>query len=198
MTRFDWMTVAAVASAAVLAASASLALLAGVVASMPAPQAVVDPLATGPLPSIGTGEAAGEIVIDVQGAVVVPGLHRLPAGSRVADALDAAGGYSEAADVAAAARVLNLAAPLVDGQQISVPAIGEAAGTGSGSGDGLVNLNHATQSELEALPGIGPVTAGKIIAARQERPFATLDELVSRDVLTTRQLEQIADLVTVP
>jgi competence protein ComEA len=61
-----------------------------------------------------------------------------------------------------------------------------------------VNLNRATRSELEALPGIGPVTAGKIISARSEQPFATLDELVSRDVLTARQLEQIADLVTVP
>jgi competence protein ComEA len=61
-----------------------------------------------------------------------------------------------------------------------------------------VNLNQATQSELEALPGIGPVTAEKIIAARAEQPFATLDELVARDVLTARQLDQIAELVTVP
>jgi competence protein ComEA len=61
-----------------------------------------------------------------------------------------------------------------------------------------VNLNRASQSELEALPGIGPVTAQKIIDARAERPFATLDELVTREVLTARQLEQIADLVTLP
>jgi competence protein ComEA len=61
-----------------------------------------------------------------------------------------------------------------------------------------VNLNRASQSELEALPGIGPVTAQKIIDARAEMPFTTLDELVTREVLTARQLEQIADLVTVP
>ena len=67
-----------------------------------------------------------------------------------------------------------------------------------GGAGGLVNLNRATQSELEALPGIGPVTAEKIIAARAEQPFATLEELVTRDVLTARQRDQIADLVTVP
>jgi competence protein ComEA len=116
----------------------------------------------------------------------------------VADALAAAGGYAESADLAAAAQSLNLAAAVVDGQQIYVPVVGEAAVGGGSSGDGLVNLNHASQSELEALPGIGPVTAEKIIAARDEQPFATLDELVTRDVLTARQLEQIADLVTVP
>ena len=97
------------------------------------------------------------------------------------------------------ARSLNLAAAVVDGQQIYVPVLGESpASGGNGGGDGLVNLNRASQSELEALPGIGPVTAKKIIDARAEMPFATLDELVTREVLTARQLEQIADLVTVP
>ena len=128
-----------------------------------------------------------------------PGIWELPSGSRVADALAAAGGYAESADLAAAAQSLNLAASLVDGQQIYVPVIGAAPpGGGGGAAGGLVNLNRATQSELEALPGIGPVTAGKIIAARTEQPFATLDELVSRKVLSAHQLEQIADLVTVP
>ena len=87
---------------------------------------------------------------------------------------------------------------VVDGQQIYVPVIGEAPAAGAGGAGGLVNLNRATQSELEALPGIGPVTAEKIIAARAEQPFATLEELVTRDVLTARQRDQIADLVTVP
>jgi competence protein ComEA len=138
-------------------------------------------------------------VIDIEGGVNEPGIHRLPAGSRVADALAAAGGYADSADLGAAAASLNLAAELVDGQQIVVPVIGVDPDPDAGGGDGgLVNLNRATRSELEALPGIGPVTAGKIISARSEQPFATLDELVSRDVLTARQLEQIADLVTVP
>ena len=118
----------------------------------------------------------------------------------MADALAAAGGYADTADLAAAAQSLNLAASLVDGQQIYVPILGAAppAAGGGGATGGLLNLNRATQAELEALPGIGPVTAGKIIAARAEQPFATLDELVSRKVLSAHQLEQIADLVTVP
>ena len=133
----------------------------------------------------------------MEGGVKAPGIHRLPAGSRVADALAAAGGYGETADLAAAAGSLNLAATLVDGQQIVVPVLGAEPAAGGG-GDGLLNLNHATQAELEELPGIGPVTAEKIIAAREEQPFATLEELVARDVLTERQLEDIAALVTVP
>jgi competence protein ComEA len=197
MTRFDLMTLASVGIAAVLAAAASFALVAGVALPAADPTLVADPWATlGAEPSPGADE--GDLVVDVEGGVNSPGIHRLPAGSRVADALAAAGGYAESADLAAAAQSLNLAAAVVDGQQIYVPVVGEAAVGGGSSGDGLVNLNHASQSELEALPGIGPVTAEKIIAARDEQPFATLDELVTRDVLTARQLEQIADLVTVP
>jgi len=199
MTRFDLVTVAAVGAAVVLAGAASLALVAGVALTPANPSFAPDPWTT-PAPSMGhEGEQGGELVVDIEGGVNLPGIHRLPAGSRVADALAAAGGYAEGADLAAAARSLNLAAAVVDGQQIYVPVLGDtSASGGDGSGDGLVNLNRASQSELEALPGIGPVTAERIIAARTERPFATLDELVTREVLTARQLEQIADLVTVP
>jgi competence protein ComEA len=195
MTRFDLVTVAAVAVAAILTAAASFALVAGaVLPGAGAPSLAPDPWASA-APS--AGAAGGELVVDVEGGVNEPGLHRLPAGSRVADALAAAGGYAPSADLAAAAQSLNLAAELVDGQQVLVPVIG-AVPAGGGGGGGLVNLNRATQSELEALPGIGPVTAEKIIAARETQPFASLEELVERDVLTARQLEQITDLVTVP
>jgi len=200
MTRFDLVTVAAVAAAVVLAGAASLALVAGVALAPTDPSYAADPWAT-PASSVREGGAAdgGDLVVDIEGGVIAPGIHRLPAGSRVADALAAAGGYAEGADLAAAARSLNLAAAVVDGQQIYVPVLGEPpAGGGGGAGSGLVNLNRASQSELEALPGIGPVTAKKIIDARAELPFATLDDLVAREVLTARQLEQIADLVTVP
>jgi competence protein ComEA len=199
MTRFDLVTVAAVAAAVVLAGAASLALVAGVALKPADPSFAPDPWTT-PAPSMGhQGEDGAELVVDVEGGVNLPGIHRLPAGSRVADALAAAGGYAEGADLAAAARSLNLAAAVVDGQQIYVPVLGEGPATGGdGAGSGLVNLNRASQSELEALPGIGPVTAQKIIDARAEMPFTTLDELVTREVLTARQLEQIADLVTVP
>ncbi|MGH2392592.1 MAG: helix-hairpin-helix domain-containing protein [Candidatus Limnocylindria bacterium] len=199
MTRFDLVTVAAVTAAVVLSGAASLALVAGVALAPAAPPDAADPWAS-PASSVREGAAdGGELVVDIEGGVISPGIHRLPAGSRVADALAAAGGYAEGADLGAAARSLNLAAAVVDGQQIYVPVLGEAQATGGdGAGSGLVNLNRASQSELEALPGIGPVTAKKIIDARAELPFATLDDLVAREVLTARQLEQIADLVTVP
>lgn len=153
-----------------------------------------------------------EIVVDVEGGVMRPGVQRLAAGSRVADALAAAGGYSPSADLIAASRI-NLAQPLTDGEQVLVPVLGastadaggdgatdvEGSVAGGASGDGgrgLVDLNTATPEELEALPGIGPVTVQKIVAARQERPFASLDEAVERDVIDRGQLEQIRDLAT--
>jgi competence protein ComEA len=147
-------------------------------------------------------ERAAVLVIDLEGGVAEPGIQQLPDGSRVADAIVAAGGYSPDADVAAAARQLNLAAPLSDGQQIYIPRIGDVPGTGGSGGSGgasggLVNLNQATPEELDALPGIGPVTVQKIVAARQEQPFRSLDELVERKVLTASQLAKVRDQVTV-
>ena len=98
----------------------------------------------------------------------------------------------------------RLAQLLVDGQQIRVPRIGDAApvagpsqaaGAGAAVG-GLVNLNTATPEELEALPGIGPVTVQKIVAARSERPFTSLEDAVERGVLNRGQLEEIRDAAT--
>jgi competence protein ComEA len=147
---------------------------------------------------------AGELVVDVEGGVVHPGVVTLPAGARVADAIAAAGGYAPTADLLAAASSLNLAATLQDGEQVYVPLAGVAGGGGGGgdggtggAGGGLLNLNTASPEELEALPGIGPVTVQKIVAARAERSFASLDELVERKVLNRGQLEDIRDLVTV-
>ena len=143
--------------------------------------------------------AAAELIVDVEGAVVDPGVHSVPAGSRVGDAIAAAGGYSTEVDIAAAAAALNLAEHLTDGQKIHVPARGEVVTLPGGAtqppaGGGLIDINHATQGELESLPGIGPVTAEKIIAAR---PFATIDELDSRDVVGPSVMEQIRTLITV-
>jgi competence protein ComEA len=148
---------------------------------------------------------SADLVVDVQGAVKHPGVVLLPPGSRVADALDAAGGYARDADLNAAAASLNLAATLTDGAQVYVPVIGVAGGSGSGGGtagggatggSGLVNLNTATPEELEALPGIGPVTVQKIVAAREAQPLRTLEEMVEWDVIDRGQLEDIRDLVT--
>jgi competence protein ComEA len=154
-----------------------------------------------PFGSASVSPVAGEsdtLVVDVEGAVLRPGIIELPAGSRVADAVAAAGGYSAEADLPAAAAQVNLAATLRDGQQIVVPFVGAPSGgaSGNGGGSGLVDLNTASAEELDALPGIGPVTVEKIVAARSEQPFASLDEMVTRKVLTSAQVDKIRDLVT--
>ena len=146
-------------------------------------------------------------MIDVGGAVARPGLHALPPGSRVADAIRAAGGYGPRVDAAAASATLNLAELLHDGQKVTVPERGAAGGTappvvaggaaGGGSGGAPIDLNRASATELDSLPGVGPVTAGKIITAREERPFGTLDELVARKVVSASVLAKIRGLVTV-
>lgn len=157
----------------------------------------------------GATAIGSDIVVDVEGAVVQPGIHALPTGARIADALAAAGGYSTKVDLDAAASTLNLARTLADGEQIHVPAIGEnavaaasagavpsGAGGGTGGTGALVNLNTATPEELEALPGIGPVTVQKIVAARQEHPFSSLDDAVTRGVIDRGQLEDITGVAT--
>ena len=150
------------------------------------------------------------LVIDVAGAVLRPGVYRLPAGSRVADAIAAAGGFGPRVD-ALAAQALNLAAPLTDGVQVRVPSRDDAAGRGAGSlgtgggaasgsgatSSGPVDLNAATSAELDALPGIGPVTAGKIIASRQERPFSAVTDLKTRKLVGAATFAKLAGLVTV-
>ncbi len=165
----------------------------GIVRSAPDP--VLDPFGK----ESGSPVAATSdlLVVDVEGAVLRPGIFELPSGSRVADAVEAAGGYGPQADLVAAAAQVNLAAVLHDGQQIVVPLIGATAGGSGGGSGGLVNLNSATPEELDALPGIGPVTVQKIVAARTEQPFATLDELVVREVMTEGQLDKVRDLITI-
>ena len=147
---------------------------------------------------------AGPIVVDVTGAVAHPGVIRLPAGSRIADLIDAAGGYGPRVDTGRVSRDLNLAAPLRDGDQIHVPSRDEPTGTssaddrGGGSDSGPLDLNQATAGELDGLPGIGPVTAEKILAAREESAFASVDDLRTRGVLGEKTFERIRDLVAVP
>lgn len=208
MSRADRMLVAAGGGALVLAAAAAWMFLSPALGDA-VPDASADPFA---LPSqlapAPTSPATATVVVDVQGGVAEPGIRELPAGSRVADAIAAAGGYAIDADLEAAAEGINLAEPLVDGGQVRVPRIGEAVAaavpspgtgepaTGGGSGGGVVNLNTATPEELEALPGIGPVTVQKIVAARQEAPFASLEDAVQRGVINRGQLEDLQGIAT--
>jgi competence protein ComEA len=117
------------------------------------------------------------LVVDVAGAVRRPGLYRLPQGARVADAVARAGGLARHADPA----LINLAAPLADGEQVLVSAQGGGAGAvaaGGASPSAPVHLNSADAEELDGLPGVGPVTAQKIVTYREQHgPFTSLDGL---------------------
>lgn len=142
-----------------------------------------------------------EIQVDVSGAVKTPGVYRLSSEARVEEAVAAAGGLSDNANQEYVSKSLNLAQKLSDGLKIYVPFKGETAVPPSGSvgqiavsgaSTGPVNLNTATQAQLEALPGIGPVTANKIISGR---PYSGVDELVNKKVLSKSVFEKIKDQV---
>lgn len=148
------------------------------------------------LPGTGGPAGAGEVVVDVVGAVERPGVVTLDQGARVVDAIDAAGGAAEGADLDA----LNLARLLVDGEQVRVPLEGEApaAGAASGSSGGLVNINQADAAALEALPGVGPVLAGRIVTYRDTHgPFASVDALDAVSGVGPAVLAGLADSATV-
>lgn len=144
--------------------------------------------------------ASGEVVVHVAGAVSAPGVYTLPADSRVDDAVRAAGATADA-DLSQ----LNLAQKLADGQKITVPAAGEApapadnaAPSDSSQSGALININTATQEELETLPSIGEVRAQAIIAYREEHGgFRTTDELMEVSGIGEKIFADISPHITV-
>ena len=123
---------------------------------------------------------------------------------RRAASLEAAGGYGPRLDATRASLDLNLAAKLADGDRVVVPSRDDMASSTSGAaetgGSGAatpVDLNRATSAELEALPGIGPVTAGKIIASRDEQPFTAVEDLRTRKLVGAKTFDGLKDLVAV-
>jgi competence protein ComEA len=136
------------------------------------------------------------LVVHVVGAVRRPGLYRLAQGSRIADAVERAAGATRRADLS----LVNLAAPLADGMQIVVPARARPGAVGGDAavsgGSGPVHLNTATLEELDALPGVGPVTAQKILDHRQQHgAFASVDELDAIPGIGPARLEQLREVV---
>lgn len=196
---------------ALVLASVLLALLAIVGHRLAQTGTTVAPDVVAPLEPVSTSALAASktaLVIHVVGAVRRPGLYRLRDGSRVADAVERAGGATRRADLAA----LNLAAPLVDGVQILVPPrvagvgpggtpsdAGSDAATGpAGAGSGpKLSLATATAAELDELPGVGPVTAQNILDYRSEHgPFRSVDDLDAVPGIGPARIEQLRELVT--
>jgi competence protein ComEA len=148
----------------------------------------------------------GALLVHVAGAVAFPGVHELPAGSRVVDALEVAGGLAPDADSGR----LNLAAPVHDGERVYVlhqgeagppPVAGDSTGTGASGGEsaaGPIDLNTADEAALDALPGVGPATAAAIVAHRQQiGRFTSVDQLLDVRGIGTAKLEALRDLVQV-
>lgn len=150
--------------------------------------------------------SAKQIVVDVEGAVLKPGVYKLPADARVQDALIAAGGMGEEADREKVAKGMNLAGRLTDGGKIYIPFMGDTASVQGGSSDGagqslmgttsqsLININAASPAELDTLSGVGPATAEKIIA---NRPYEKTEDLVSKKAVGQSVYEKIKDKISV-
>jgi competence protein ComEA len=152
------------------------------------------------------GGASGEVIVHVAGAVATPGVVTLPAGSRVADAVEAVGGLLADADPSR----INLARPLQDGEQLLVlrageeppPPVAGGAPTPEGAdpavGSGLVDLNAASSEQLQTLPGIGPAIAGRIVQHREQHgPFRTPGDLRDVSGIGEKRFQDLAALITV-
>ena len=130
---------------------------------------------------------ASVLKVDIEGAVLNPGVFTLPSGARVEDAIVAAGGLSKDVDDEILAKTVNRAMKLVDGGKIFIPSLSSPQSPQVPLSP-LVSVNSGTQSDLESLPGVGPATAKKII---DSRPYQTIEELVSKKAVGTALFEKI-------
>jgi len=138
------------------------------------------------------------LVVDIEGAVINPGVYELKSGSRINDLLIACGGLSQEADRDWVAKNLNLASPVIDGAKIYIPQAGEEGAVVGAAAAGLVNINQADASLLETLPGIGPSFAQKIIDYRQaNQGFKSVEELMAVPGIGKKTYDRLRDEVTV-
>ena len=145
-----------------------------------------------------------QLVVDIEGAVINPGVYRLKRDARIQDALIAAGGMSFEADRNKIAKSINLASKVVDGAKIYIPSRSEvslretdqavAGDSTLNDVEGFININTASENELDSLQGVGPVTASKII---NNRPYSTIEELVSKKVVSQSVFGKIKDKIAV-
>jgi competence protein ComEA len=191
----------------------AIAVLVGALAPVGA-TSVIAPSAAGTTSAVGRGAVASSdstavadqpdgaaLLVHVLGAVAHPGLYRLDPGARVVDAVTAAGGFSAEADRAS----VNLARSVADGEQLRVLAQGEsppaaagAEGGVQGAATGPLDLNHATLAQLDELPRVGPATAQRIVAYRDENgPFTSVDDLLEVPGIGAKTLDGLRDLVRV-
>lgn len=161
---------------------------------------------------LGTNEGPGsrqDIAAEISGEVVKPGVYKLPDGARINDLLVASGGLTSLADRVWTDKYLNQAAKVVDGQKVYIPKIGQQTGSGSAKTSGgdqttspsfssdstkLININTASLSQLDSLPGIGQVYGQSII---EHRPYSTPEELVAKGVIKQSLYEKIKDRITI-
>lgn len=142
-------------------------------------------IAASPIPSL---------MVDISGAVNNPGVYSLEEGGRVKDIVDQAGGFSEEADLEYVSKYINLAQTLSDGDKIYIPKKGEQLSAPVSQPLGKINLNTATQAELETLSGIGPTYAQRIIKAR---PFKSIEEIMKVSGIGTKLFNRIKDKITI-
>lgn len=143
-----------------------------------------------------------KFMVDISGAVRNPGVYAFGGEDRIVDAIKKAGGLAANADTSYIAKSVNEAMKLADGMKIYIPKVGESvpqtsvAGTSNsvlGATTGLISINSATESELDSLPGVGAVTAGKIIGSR---PYTSVEELISKKVISSSVYAKIKDKIS--
>lgn len=161
-------------------------------------QVILNKPQTAPLVFEDAKEEKQEIMVDIEGAVLNPGVYKLSADSRIVDALAAAGGMSEEADRLWMEKNINLAKKVSDGLKIYIPRAGEEILSLSeyqqtNKAGPILNINTASISDLESLPGIGPVTAQKIIDAR---PYSQTGDLLDRKIVGGATFEKIKDKIS--